>query len=473
MAAAAAAAADARPDRLDLARSHADEALGWSADAPADYGRPDREPVATIPWGRVLVVDDNPDLRTYLRRLLGRHWLVDVAADGVEARARLASASLPDLVVADVMMPEVDGLTLVQEIRDDPRLRDLPVILLSARAGDDATVAGLQAGADDYIVKPFSARELVARVGAQLELARLRRQRDQAVRVGDDRLELALQASGFVAFEWDRVTNRLTFLGGDGGALFGVTGDDFAALVDVVHEDDLAVHLASLNHTLVDGEPLVGEYRIRHPEEGVRWIRSVAHRLPDDPRRVFGVAMDVTDRRAADENLALATDRLRADVEGMVRFQELTNRLAPAVAASDLDALLEEVLEAAVELEGADRGTVCLYDPDTGDLEVVVHRPPGADGDSGRRRRRLPGPPARQRRHPVDPAGRPPRPAVGRAHHPHPPPPPAVRPRAAAGRALPPPGDGGGGGGGGDERDGVRRRCRERRWDRGGHRGGC
>ena len=130
------------------------------------------------------MVDDNPDLRTYLRRLLGRHWLVDVAADGVEARARLASASPPDLVVADVMMAEVDGLTLLREIRADPRLRDLPVILLSARAGEDATVAGLEAGADDYIVKPFSARELVARVGAQLELARLRRQRDQAVRGG-------------------------------------------------------------------------------------------------------------------------------------------------------------------------------------------------------------------------------------------------------------------------------------------------
>ncbi|MEA2971617.1 MAG: hypothetical protein QOG82_75 [Actinomycetota bacterium] len=388
-AAAADTAADTRPDRLDLARSHADEALGWSADAPTDYGRPDREPVATIPWGRVLVVDDNPDLRTYLRRLLGRHWLVDVAADGVEARARLASASLPDLVVADVMMPEVDGLTLLQEIRDDPRLRDLPVILLSARAGDDATVAGLQAGADDYIVKPFSARELVARVGAQLELAQLRRQRDQAVRVGDDRLELALQASGFVAFEWDRVTNRLTFLGGDGHALFGVTGDDIAALVDVVHEDDLDVHLASLNHTLADGDPLVGEYRIRHPESGVRWIRSVAHRLPDDPRRLFGVAMDVTDRRTADESLAAATDRLRADVAAMVRFQELTNRLAPAApvapaaAASDLDALLEDVLDAAVELEGADRGTVCLYDPDTGDLEVVAHRPTAAGADAG------------------------------------------------------------------------------------------
>ena len=206
----------------------------WPARTPTrpSAGRPTPPPTTAAPtgsrwrrspWGRVLVVDDNPDLRTYLRRLLGRHWMVDVAADGVEARARLASASLPDLVVADVMMPEVDGLTLLQEIRADPRLRDLPVILLSARAGDDATVAGLEAGADDYIVKPFSARELVARVGAQLELARLRRQRDQAVRMGDDRLELALQASGFVAFEWDRVTNRLTFLGGDGRALFGVT----------------------------------------------------------------------------------------------------------------------------------------------------------------------------------------------------------------------------------------------------------
>ncbi len=370
------------PAPLSLARSHADEALGWTADAVASevLTRPERAADPTGPWARVLVVDDNPDLRTYLSRLLGRHWTVDVAADVAEARARLASVTPPDLVLADVMMAEVDGLTLLREVRADPNLRDLPVILLSARAAEEDTVAGLEAGADDYILKPFSSRELVARVGAQLELSRLRRQRDQAVRTGDDRLALALGASGFVAFEWDTATKRLAFLGGDGGTLFGLGGDvaemDFSALVDAVHEDDLADHLAGLERARTGGEPYAGEYRIRRGPVGeVRWIRAVAHRLPHDSRRLFGVATDVTDVHTADAHLGQATDRLRADVDAMVRFQELTERLTATP--SDLGELLEGVLDATIELHHADGGTVCLYDPGTGELDVVVRRPPG------------------------------------------------------------------------------------------------
>jgi len=366
-------ATDPGVDPRRLARSHADEAWAWSAPtvstsvpAPSDGG-----PAALAPGARVLVVDDNADMRRYLRRLLGRHWEVDVAAHGAEARARLASASPPDLVLVDVMMPEVDGLTFVRQLRADPRLGGLPVVLLSARAGEDATVAGLRAGADDYVVKPFSARELVARVGAQLELARLRRQHDQAVRTGEDRLQLALEASGFVAFEWDTLTNRVAFLGGDGRALYGVTGDDIAELVDVVHDDDLAEHLASLQGALTRGERSVSEFRVRHPDGdgAVRWIRSVAGRLPHDPRRMFGVSTDVTERRTADDGLARATESLRDDVGALARYQDLSSRL---LAVSDFDRLLAEVLDGAIELHGADGGTVCLYDPSTGELEVVA-----------------------------------------------------------------------------------------------------
>ncbi len=369
---------DADVDPLSLARSHAEEARGWSAEPGHDLLDLDVGGVAPASWARVLVVDDNADLRTYLRRLLGRHWKVDVASDGAEARARLASSSPPDLVVADVMMPGVDGLTLLHEIRPEPRLRDLPVILLSARAGDDATVAGLEAGADDYIVKPFSARELVARVGAHLELSRMRRQRDKAVRTGDERLELAMAASGLVAFEWDTGARRLAFLGGDGRALFGLTGD---GPVDVADEDELAAHLDRLDRTLTDGESATDEYSVRSAAGAVRWIRSVARPFPDDPRRLFGVAMDVTDRRTADERLTVATDRLLADVQALARFQELTARLP---AASGRDELLTEVLDAAVELHRADGGTVCLYDPATGELEVVARRDtPDVDAADG------------------------------------------------------------------------------------------
>jgi CheY-like chemotaxis protein len=78
-------------------------------------------------------------------------------------------------------MPRLDGLGLIREIRADPALADLPVIVLSARAGDEATIESLDAGADDYLIKPFSARELLARVRANLEMAKPRQGLDQQV----------------------------------------------------------------------------------------------------------------------------------------------------------------------------------------------------------------------------------------------------------------------------------------------------
>jgi PAS domain S-box-containing protein len=128
--------------------------------------------------GRILVADDNADLRDYLRQLLASHYQVELAADGTAALAA-ATASPPDLVLADVMMPGLDGLELLRALKSDPRTIAVPVILLSARAGEESRIEGVAAGADDYLVKPFSARELLARIDVRLELARLRRSSDQ------------------------------------------------------------------------------------------------------------------------------------------------------------------------------------------------------------------------------------------------------------------------------------------------------
>jgi signal transduction histidine kinase len=123
---------------------------------------------------RVLIVDDNLDMREYLARLLRRHWLVDTAADGLEAIA-VAQHALPSLVLTDVMMPNLDGFGLLRALRAEPRTRLVPVIMLSARAGEESRVEGIAEGADDYLIKPFSAKELLARVAMHLELGRLRR----------------------------------------------------------------------------------------------------------------------------------------------------------------------------------------------------------------------------------------------------------------------------------------------------------
>ena len=191
-------------DRIGAARALAstaasvdafvDEALRWLPDreAPSPAQLP---PVAAGAVSetrkRILLADDNADMRDYVRRLLAGSFDVESVADG---RAALAAAlsSPPDLVLSDVMMPGLDGFELLQALRADPATRELPVILLSARAGEEARLEGLEAGADDYLTKPFSARELVARVEAHLRLSQLRRETAQAVLAREEHLRLLL-----------------------------------------------------------------------------------------------------------------------------------------------------------------------------------------------------------------------------------------------------------------------------------------
>ena len=167
------------PQRESSLSAYLDEALQWVV---AETGSPaERQSVAgeTL-QSTVLIVDDNPDMRSYLARLLAPYWNVRVAADGAEA-LDVVRTDAPDLVLSDVMMPNLDGFGLLNAMRADPATATIPVVFLSARAGEEAAVEGLGAGADDYLVKPFSGLELLARVRSNLELAALRN-RDAAWR---------------------------------------------------------------------------------------------------------------------------------------------------------------------------------------------------------------------------------------------------------------------------------------------------
>jgi signal transduction histidine kinase len=127
------------------------------------------------PRERIVFADDNSDMRDYVTRLLEERWAVEAFGDGGSALASIRRRP-PALVLTDLMMPGLDGLGLVQVLRADPTLRAVPVIILSARAGEEETARGLSLGANDYIAKPFSGRELLVRVASALAAARLARE---------------------------------------------------------------------------------------------------------------------------------------------------------------------------------------------------------------------------------------------------------------------------------------------------------
>ena len=134
---------------------------------------PGEDETPSSPLGTVLLADDNRDMREYVERILSRRYTVIPAADGLEA-LELARQNPPDLVLTDVMMPRMDGFSLLRALRQDTRTITVPVVMLSARAGEESRVEGMESGADDYLVKPFTARELMARVNSHIAMKRLR-----------------------------------------------------------------------------------------------------------------------------------------------------------------------------------------------------------------------------------------------------------------------------------------------------------
>lgn len=131
--------------------------------------------------GRILIVDDNADMRSYIKALLQTRFDVVTANNGKDALAKIKETN-PDLVVSDIMMPEMDGIQLMKTVKGNHETQRLPVILLSARAGEEAKIEGYEIGADDYLVKPFSAKELIARITSQIRLARTRKEVENNLR---------------------------------------------------------------------------------------------------------------------------------------------------------------------------------------------------------------------------------------------------------------------------------------------------
>ena len=349
------------------ARAYVDEALGWlPAPEPAQdpahahgsgtarvdesgrlaaAGWPAADPRFAATFGaRIVVADDNADMRAYLRDLLSPYYAVELAADGLQA-LEAARRVPPDLLLSDVMMPRLDGLALLSAIRADARLGGVPVVLLSARAGEEARIEGLDAGADDYMIKPFSSRELLARLGALLELRRMRQSAEAASRVRTEQFETLLNAApmGLFLVALDDGVLRVREANPTARATFGhapdLIGARFDALVERQWGHPLSDQVVSLFlRTLETGEPyhtpeFIQERSDLGVTEAYEWQIS---RIPlaDGSMGVVCYYREISAHLKARRRLE-AADRQKDQFLAMLAH-ELRNPIAPIRSAGDV-----------------------------------------------------------------------------------------------------------------------------------------
>lgn len=280
---------------------------------------------------RVLVADDNADMRHYLRRLLESAYEVEAVTNGQSALAA-ALAHPPDLVLADVMMPELDGIGLLRALRADPRTSTVPVLLLSARAGEEARVEGMAAGADDYLVKPIGARELLARMRAHLTMVRIRREAARResqlraeVRLAQEQAAAILESitDGFIALDSDW---RFTDVNAEAERISGIRRQDhigktlwelFPATLGTALESQWRRAMAE--RVAVDLE--------NYYEPWDSWFHVKAYPSRDGGLSVF--FHDITARKRSEEALRKSHSELEQHVRERTRELSLTNaRLA-------------------------------------------------------------------------------------------------------------------------------------------------
>ena len=289
-------------------------------------------------WGVHVQPGDKPnaDMRAYVERLLtAAGYRVETVGDGYEALDRIAGAA-PDLVLSDVMMPRLDGFGLLERLRADRATASLPIILLSARAGEDASIEGLKAGADDYLVKPFAARELLARIEGALRLAGARRETAEALRAANERLE---ERVALASRERDRSWKLSRDLIGvaDAQGVWQAVNPAWERVlgwqpVDIIghtsawleHPDDAAGTRAAMAGLATDAITVEFENRLRAADGSYRRLHWTA--VPDQGL-LYAVARDVTEERARAAELEMARDALRQS-QKMGAIGQLTGGVA-------------------------------------------------------------------------------------------------------------------------------------------------
>jgi len=335
------------------AAPYVEEALRWLPDWNADGGVAGTSTDASLepsaaPALResrrpsIAVADDNADMRAYLARVLSACGDVRAFADGELALAGIRAAP-PDLVVTDVMMPNLDGFGLLHAVRDDPRTKEIPVVMLSARAGEDARIEGALSGADDYVVKPFSARELVARALAQLDLRRLR---DIAAAERATLRQLLVEAPAAIAivrgphhvYELANPTFCAT-VGRTAEQLIGRAGREvMPELVDQGVWDLLDRIRATGERYAGSAFPLMLERKGRRESGFFNWLGQPLRDESGEVDRILVFAVEITQEVVARERAERLTTELQRASRAKDEFvamlgHELRNPLAPIVTA--------------------------------------------------------------------------------------------------------------------------------------------
>jgi PAS domain S-box-containing protein len=256
---------------------------------------------------RILFADDNADMREYVRRLLMQSgYEVETVADGMAA-LRAAREREPHLVLTDVMMPELDGFGLLRELRADPRLRVVPIILLSARAGEEARIEGMNASADDYLIKPFSARELLARVDSHLKMARIRHEANEAMK----RLAAIVESSDDAIVTKD-LNSIVTSWNNGAERIFGYAADEMIGRrITMLIPSDRHNEEVEILKRIRGGERIDHYETVRQRKDGsLADISLTISPLKDAAGRVVGaskIARDISEKKQAQARQELLT----------------------------------------------------------------------------------------------------------------------------------------------------------------------